>query len=65
MRKSAATYHKADGDFENLRYEIDLKVVKRMHAILVTVPFTACWFLYYMLLSIWSGRTKDEKVDCY
>ena len=37
---------------KNLRHEIDLKAVKTIDAILVTVPFAACWFLYYMPLII-------------
>ena len=37
---------------KNLRHEIDLKAVKTIDAILVTVPFAACWFLYYMPLKI-------------
>ena len=37
---------------KNLKHEIDLKAVKTIDAILVTVPFAACWFLYYMPLII-------------
>ena len=37
---------------KNLKHEIDLKAVKTIDAVLVTVPFAACWFLYYMPLII-------------